>query len=178
MLLLLAVACARTAASDTLSPLPPLPTTPSPSPSPTPVFEVPNVVGVAYSDAKDTLKAIGFKVKRESKYTSTVAAEQVMAQSKDAGALLPLGSVVKLTVAVAFPAPVNGNPWGYNFACCKKIFSPPSDFCTFFSCVSTFHSGLGYVVQCDDGQYSLTGGEAKKTCSSHEGYQRTLFDPE
>jgi hypothetical protein len=139
---------------------------------------LPNVIGLAYSDAKDTLKGIGFKVKRASKYTSSVAAEHVMGQSRKAGALLPAGTVVKLTVAIAFPAPVDGNPWGYNFACCKEIFEPPSDFCSFFSCVATFHSGTGYVVQCDDGLYSLTGGEGKKTCASHEGYDRTLFDPD
>jgi PASTA domain len=177
-LLLLAAACARSAASDALPPLASRSPTPSPSASSTPVAKVPNVVGMAYAKAKAALVDKGFAVKKATKYTSSVDAGHVVSQSKEAGSVLPEGTVVKLTVAVAFPSAVNGNPWGYNFVCCKKIFDPPSDFCSFFTCVSTFHNGTGYVVQCEDGQYSLTGGEGHSTCFSHDGYDRTLFDPE
>jgi PASTA domain-containing protein len=137
---------------------------------------MPSVVGMVFADARDVLKGRGFTVKRNERYLASVPAEEVLGQSPEVGAIVDLGATVKLTVAIAFPAPVNGNPWGYNWACCKKIFTPPADFCSFFACVTTFHNGTGYVVQCRDDLFSATGG-SKQVCSGHDGRQRTLFSP-
>jgi hypothetical protein len=63
---------------------------------------------------------------------------------------------------------VNNNPWCYNFSPGKLIYIPPSGFCNYFNCIPTFYGsddpGDGYIVQCNDGSYSQSGGESG-TCS-------------
>jgi hypothetical protein len=175
VLLALAVACTRSAPADVLlSPVPPFHTPPGPPPSP--ILQMPSVVGMAFGDARDVLKARGFTVKRNDRYLSNVTPERVLNQSPKVGSIVDFGATIKLTVVTAFPAPVNGNPWGYNWACCKKILTPPTDFCTFFACVTTFNNGTGYVVQCQDDLFSATGG-SKQACSGHNGRKRTLLSP-
>jgi hypothetical protein len=174
-LLAVAAACTRAPAAD--FPFSPLPSRSiSPGPSPSPILQMPNVVGMAYADAADALHVRGFKVKKETKYSTSIPPQQVLKQSRKVGSIVPVDSVVTLTVAIAIPAAVNGNPWGYNWGCCDKIFDPPADFCSFFDCVLTFHNGTGYVVECRDGLFSATGG-SKQTCSGHDGRKRTLLMP-
>jgi len=72
-------------------------------------------------------------------------------------------------------APASGsNPWGYNFTSGNLIYSPPSDFCSYFACISNFWNGGGYVVECTDSKYSKSGG-LEGVCSTHGGYWRTLY---
>lgn len=47
-------------------------------------------------------------------------------------------------------------------------YDPPADFCSVVSCVSDFFSGNGYVVRCNDGVYSKSGG-IQGACSQHGG---------
>jgi PASTA domain len=169
-----AAACSSAAAS--FPSISPIPTVPQPIPSLSPILQMPNVVGMRFREARDALRAKGLKVSRKEKYTSSSSADLVLSQSKKVGAIVAQGTDITLTVALAIPAAVNGNPWGYNFGCCKTISTPPSDFCSWFTCVATFYNGDGFVVQCDDLQYSNTGG-SKTVCSSHEGFKRTLLDP-
>jgi uncharacterized protein YraI len=68
------------------------------------------------------------------------------------------------------------NPWGYNFTCCKFIYSPPPNFCSYFGCIENFWKGNGYVIQCKDGTFSKSGG-LKGSCSSHGGNNRPLYAP-
>src|SRR5438093_13258854 len=56
-------------------------------------------------------------------------------------------SAVGSSVA-ADPAPPN--PWGYTFDGGTLITNPPATFCDYFSCIASFASGTGYVVQCVD----------------------------
>jgi hypothetical protein len=77
------------------------------------------------------------------------------------------------------PCPgVNCNPWGYNFSAGKLIYYPPSNFCDYFNCISSFWGsddpGDGYVVQCVDGTFSQSGGESG-ACSYHSGVSRPLY---
>ena len=73
---------------------------------------------------------------------------------------------------------VNGNPWCYNFAPGNLIYYPPSGFCSYFACIPSFYGsddpGDGYVVECNDGSYSQSGGE-RGACSYHGGVQRPLY---
>ncbi len=69
---------------------------------------------------------------------------------------------------------VNCNPWGYNFSPGQFIYSPPSDFCAYFSCIDNFPNGHGYVIECHDGQYSKSGGR-QGACSDHNGVWRPLY---
>jgi len=85
----------------------------------------------------------------------------------------PTATVVRASVA-AETAP--SNPWGYNFDCCTLITNPPAGFCSYFPCIASFSSGTGYVVECGDGMYSLSGGKSG-VCSTHGGFLRNLYDP-
>ena len=66
------------------------------------------------------------------------------------------------------------NPWGYNFCGGTTISSPPADFCSYFSCIASFWNGRGYVIECNDGTYSKSGG-IRGSCSYHGGDLRPLY---
>jgi hypothetical protein len=77
------------------------------------------------------------------------------------------------------PCPgINCNPWGYNFTPGNLIYNPPSNFCSYFTCIASFWESDdpddGYVVQCNDGNYSQSGGE-RGACSYHAGVSRPLY---
>ncbi len=74
-----------------------------------------------------------------------------------------------------YPA-VNNNPWDYNFQCCNHISIPPSDFCNWFNCIPSFWKGHGYVAECNDSTFSLSGG-IQGACSYHDGEWRPLLAP-
>jgi hypothetical protein len=73
------------------------------------------------------------------------------------------------------------NPWHYNFCGGNPVYSPPSTFCNYFDCIASFWTedipGDGYVIQCMDGKFSLSGGEAGGVCSYHGGPSRPLDTP-
>ncbi len=70
------------------------------------------------------------------------------------------------------------NPWGYNFCDYyggNTISNPPSNFCSYFSCIASFWSFTnGYVAECNDTKYSHSGG-VSGACSSHGGEWRPLL---
>lgn len=67
------------------------------------------------------------------------------------------------------------NPWGYDFAAPGTfITAPPANFCIYFSCITNFRNGQGYVVECHDGAFSLTGG-VTGSCADHNGDLRPLY---
>lgn len=66
------------------------------------------------------------------------------------------------------------NPWGYNF--CGRgshIYSPAADVCAYFDCIASFADGVGYMVECNDGMYSMSGGRSG-ACSHHSGEGRAV----
>ena len=73
------------------------------------------------------------------------------------------------------------NPWHYNFCGGNVVQPPPSNFCSYFNCIASFWTedrpNDGYVVQCVDGRFSDSGGEAGSPCSSHGGPNRILYSP-
>lgn len=69
---------------------------------------------------------------------------------------------------------INGNPWGYNFQPGNFIYDPPSAFCEYFSCITSFWKGSGYVIECQDDMYSKSGGRSG-SCSHHGGNLRPLY---
>ncbi len=72
------------------------------------------------------------------------------------------------------PTGVNGNPWGYDFTSGNLIYNPPADFCSYFACISNFWNGHGYVNECQDSNYSLSGG-IRGDCSHHGGELQPLY---
>jgi len=91
---------------------------------------------------------------------------------------IPTPTATKIPPIVA-PVPSDGapaNPWGYNFTCCKFIYWPPPNFCSYFGCIGNFWNGNGYVIQCKDGMFSKSGG-IRGSCSYHGGNNRPLYAP-
>jgi hypothetical protein len=66
------------------------------------------------------------------------------------------------------------NPYGYNFCGGSVITNPAGDICGYISCILNFWNGHGYVVECGDTMFSLSGG-IQGVCSHHQGYLRTLY---
>lgn len=67
------------------------------------------------------------------------------------------------------------NPFGYNF--CGRggyIYSPDSTVCSYFDCIANFGNGTGYMVECLDGTYSMSGGR-RGACSYHGGVSRPVY---
>jgi len=66
------------------------------------------------------------------------------------------------------------NPYGYNF--CGRgglVTNPPAGICDYFSCIPNFVNGVGYMEECQDGMYSMSGGR-RGACSDHGGELRAV----
>ena len=86
---------------------------------------------------------------------------------------------VRTTQAAPPPKPSTcgapSNPYGYNF--CGKggyITSPQSEVCSYFNCIANFFNGHGYMVECKDATYSMSGG-ISGACSHHGGEDRPVY---
>jgi hypothetical protein len=72
---------------------------------------------------------------------------------------------------------MSANPWHYNFKQGALIYSPPDSFFDgqFFNCIPSFWDHTkGYVVLCNDGLYSHSGGQ-KGACSENDGVEEILY---
>ncbi len=61
------------------------------------------------------------------------------------------------------------NPYHLNL--CGRgslVYDPPADVCSYFDCIANFSNGKGYMVECRDGTYSMSGGR-RGACSYHDG---------
>jgi hypothetical protein len=65
---------------------------------------------------------------------------------------------------------------GLSWSCCRVMFAPPADFCSYFGCIGNFGNSAGYVMQCRDGLFSTAGGRSG-SCSGHSGNARALYMP-
>lgn len=85
----------------------------------------------------------------------------------------------KRTSAKLVPKPVNlcgapRNPYGYTFCGGSLIYNPKPDTCSYFACIDNFWNGKGYMMQCDDGMYTMSGGRSG-SCSHHDGNRRPVY---
>lgn len=71
---------------------------------------------------------------------------------------------------------VNNNPWCYNFITPGNvIMNPPSAFCSYFNCVSTFWVDTnGYVAECGNGKYTHSAS-VNGACSRDGGVAQILY---
>lgn len=66
------------------------------------------------------------------------------------------------------------NPYGYNLCGVgSTISNPPSNICSYFSCIDNFWNSNGYMVECGDGSYSMAGGYSE-ACSYNGGVAQTV----
>jgi hypothetical protein len=68
------------------------------------------------------------------------------------------------------------NPFGYTFCGGQVITAPDSAVCSYFNCIPNFPNGKGYMEQCRDGMYSMSGGRSG-ACSSHGGENQSVLKP-
>jgi hypothetical protein len=69
------------------------------------------------------------------------------------------------------------NPWGFNFCGRGGAIYPanlPASVCDYFDCIPNFPNGIGYMVECKDGTYSMSGGRSG-ACSHHSGELREVY---
>src|SRR3977135_988860 len=98
----------------------------------------------------------------------------VLTMPRAAAAHAPVAYAGVESGTVAEPAPPN--PWGYTFGDGALLYNPPANFCDYFNCIATFWNGVGYVVECGDSTFSLSGGRTG-VCSSHSNFLRNLYGP-
>jgi phospholipase D-like protein len=55
----------------------------------------------------------------------------------------------------------------------QLVTAPPSGVCGYFRCISSFADGKGYMIECGDGTYSMSGGRAG-VCNGHGGPGRPV----
>jgi len=72
--------------------------------------KVPNVVGLAQSDAESTIEGAGFKSTSKKTTSTGVTAGDVISQSPSAGTVVTAGSTVTITVSTGPPAPAEPTP--------------------------------------------------------------------
>ncbi len=96
---------------------------------------------------------------------------------------IPTPAPTPAPATAATPAPAAAslcgapsNPWSYSFCTGSFIYSPPSNFCSYFDCIANFWNGVGYVIQCSDLRFSKSGGRSG-SCSQHGGNYRALYGP-
>jgi len=68
----------------------------------------------------------------------------------------------------------------YNYTYCGKgslITSPPSDICTYFRCIANFSNGTGYMIVCNDGMVSMSGGLSGACSGIHDGVKQPVYAP-
>lgn len=68
----------------------------------------------------------------------------------------------------------SANPYGYNFCGGSRIDDPKPDVCSYFDCIDNFWNGKGYMMQCQDGTVSMSGGRPG-SCSYHGGNRRAVL---
>ncbi|HKT02954.1 MAG TPA: hypothetical protein VJT31_25765, partial [Rugosimonospora sp.] len=68
------------------------------------------------------------------------------------------------------------NPFGFTFCGGSYIYLAdlPSDVCSYFDCIDNFWNGKGYLEECKDGRYSMSGGRSG-ACSYHGGELRPVY---
>jgi hypothetical protein len=67
------------------------------------------------------------------------------------------------------------NPDGYTLCHSGSLINQPApDTCVYFSCIKSFSNGVGYMVECRDGMYSMSGGRSG-ACSSHGGEKQPVY---
>jgi hypothetical protein len=67
------------------------------------------------------------------------------------------------------------NPYGYNFCGVGMyVYGPATGTCQYFNCIDNFPDGHGYMVECNDGTFSMSGG-IDGACSDHNGVERPVY---
>lgn len=66
------------------------------------------------------------------------------------------------------------NDDGYTFCNGSLVRHPAADVCDYFNCIENFWYGSGYMVECNDGRYSMTGGK-NEACWDNGGVDRPVY---
>jgi hypothetical protein len=76
----------------------------------------------------------------------------------------PAHSAAPVSLCGAPPSPYGLNLCGNG----HLVYSPPANVCSYFNCIPNFPNGTGYMTECNDGMYSMSGGR-QGACSYHGG---------
>jgi hypothetical protein len=103
------------------------------------------------------------------RYLPLPAAPKVIARPAPSTPAATTPPVVAVSLCGAPPNPYKLNLCGRG----SLVYSPPSDVCSYFNCIPNFPNGTGYMVECNDGMYSMSGGRPG-ACSYHNGEGRAV----
>ncbi|MGH3265503.1 MAG: phospholipase D-like domain-containing protein [Trebonia sp.] len=56
----------------------------------------------------------------------------------------------------------------------QLVDTPPSGVCSYFNCIASFADGKGYMEECADGTYSMSGGR-EGVCTDHGGPSKPVY---
>jgi hypothetical protein len=88
---------------------------------------------------------------------------------------VPVPKPTPKPAAVTSTCGAPANPFGLNL--CgngQLVYSAPAGVCGYFQCIASFTSGKGYMVECRDGEYSMSGGRTG-VCSDHGGASQPVY---
>jgi hypothetical protein len=88
---------------------------------------------------------------------------------------IPTSTIPVTTISTGSLCGAPANPFGYNF--CSRgghITQPAATTCSYFNCIATFDAGQGYMIECADLMYSMSGG-LPGACSQHGGEKQAVF---
>jgi hypothetical protein len=102
----------------------------------------------------------------------TMAMDQPATMTATLSAPAPAPATARTTAPAAAPTtdPCGAprNPFGYEFCGGSLIYSPDPATCEYFHCIANWSNGKGYMEECQDGTYSMSGGRSG-SCSHHGG---------
>jgi hypothetical protein len=106
-----------------------------------------------------------------SKIPATSTTRRPVVTRTTTAAAIPKSSVPRASGAWCGAPP---NPFGYTFCSGGQITDPAPDACSYFPCIASFWEGQGFMVQCQDGMFGLSGGR-RGACSYHHGVRRPVY---
>lgn len=133
------------------------------------------------TDNVDVLSTSGDAVSVNLTATQTDGSQQqftgtytVSGQAISGASVTQIGAPAPSSASSLCGAPAN--PYGYNLCGVgSKVTAPQSDICDYFQCIDNFGNGNGYMVECNDGKYSMSGG-IDGVCSDHDGEGPAVYD--
>ncbi|MEU1879454.1 hypothetical protein ABZ470_19235 [Streptosporangium sp. NPDC020072] len=112
--------------------------------------------------------------------TVTVTVRETVRETVTLAPVVAATPTVTVTVTAPPPGTVDtcGAPANaYGFTYCTsgaRVTTPVTEACQVFDCIDNFSEGRGYLVMCQDGKVSMSGG-LDGVCSYHDGWLRDIY---
>ncbi|MFC3983121.1 hypothetical protein [Streptosporangium jomthongense] len=112
--------------------------------------------------------------------TVTVTVRETVRETVTLAPVVAATPTVTVTVTAPPPGTVDtcgapANAYGFTYcASGARVTTPVTEACVVFDCIDNFSEGRGYLVMCQDGKVSMSGG-LDGVCSYHDGWLRDIY---